>query len=165
MILEGAPVLKSLTCLLAVATFAALPASARSLVAEQIIERVVQEKSANGKVTEKLELAERVAPGETLVYSLNFENKGPEAASDLVLVVPVPSEVTYVEKSASTGKMSVDFSADGGKTFAARDALKVRADGQMRAATADEITHIRWKFVEPIAPKQTGSLKFRATLD
>ncbi|MEZ5997335.1 MAG: hypothetical protein R3B98_01405 [Hyphomonas sp.] len=140
------------------------PSFAAGLSAEQVIERLIVTESEDGSTEVELVPADTVVPGEELVYSLNFRNDGEVAAENVVLTVPVPSEVSYVENSASAGGAVVAFSADGGKSFAPRGDLKVSIDGEQRAALAGEITHVRWTFRKKIDPGSAGSLTFHAIL-
>jgi uncharacterized repeat protein (TIGR01451 family) len=114
-------------------------------------------------VVRKLAPAERVTPGETVVYTLNYANKGAEAVSDIVLVMPVPREVSFVEGS-TTGDGSVAFSADGGASYVARGRLTVTENGETRPARGDEITHVRWTMTEPAAAGASGAVSFRAVV-
>ena len=82
-------------------------------------------------------------------YTLNYRNEGDSPASGVDLVGPVPSGTVYLDKTASNIEgLETRFSIDGGKTFHAAPVMYevVRKDGtvEMRAATPDMITHIRW---------------------
>ena len=97
-------------------------------------------------------------------YSLAYTNRGNEAADAVSLVMPVPGAVTYIETSATGPADALTFSADGGKSFAARTALKVLDGDQERFATSADITHIKWAFSDPIAPSASGIVSFHAVL-
>jgi len=57
-------------------------------------------------------------------------------------------------------------SVDGGATFGALVDLKIReADQTSRPATAADVTHVRWRFQQPLAPGATGAVAFAARLD
>jgi len=140
------------------------PSFAAGLSAEQVIERMIVTESEDGSTEVELVPAETVTPGDELVYSLNFRNDGVESAENVVLTVPVPPEVNYVENSASTDDAVVAFSADGGKSFSPRGDLEVVVDGEKRAALAGEITHVRWTFRDKINPGSSGTLEFHAVL-
>lgn len=134
------------------------------MTAKQKVERVVVEEAADGTVNVKLLPAETVVPGEKLAYTLEWSNDGESAAENVVLNVPVPREVSYIEGSATATGVSVTFSADGGTTFAARDALTVERDGNVLPAAAEDITDIRWTFTDVVEKNSTGSLVFKALL-
>ena len=149
---------------LAALTALAPSAMADGLVATQSVERVIVEKSADGKETVRFGPADRVAPGDEVFYNLDFANESDEAATNVKLVMPVPSEVAYVENSATGEGADIAFSIDGGKTFSQRGALKVTIDGEERLAKADQITHIRWSYADDIAPGAKGGVGYLAVL-
>lgn len=143
--------------------FAALPAMA-AMTAKQVVEKEVVVRAANGAETVKRQPADKVTPGETVIYSIKYRNDAGEAASDIVLVMPVPKEVAYVEGSVSGDDTSVAFSADGGKTYVARGRLTVEEGGSTRPARGDEITHIRWTLAAPVPAKGEGEVSYKAIL-
>lgn len=150
---------------LAIAGTSSLTAFANGLTAEQTVERVTVSINANGNEVRTYAVAEEAAPGDEVRYSLTYTNSGDTAAEAVSLVMPVPSEVTYIETSAAAAGKALTFSADGGTTFAPRAALMTSTGDQLRPATSDEITHIKWTFAEPIAPSATGSVSFSAVLN
>ena len=147
---------------LVVAT-SAIPASA--LEAEQRVLKEVVVKQADGTEKKSYVPADLVTPGSTVVYALIFRNDQPAPADDIVLVMPVPAEVAYIEGSATNRLAIADFSADGGTSFAPRQSLSVTdANGQVRSAGSDDITHVRWTVANAIQPGETGQLWFRGIL-
>nr|WP_070961059.1 DUF11 domain-containing protein [Hyphomonas sp. Mor2] len=149
---------------LAVVGTSSLSAFANGLTAEQVVERAEVSLDAGGNEIRTYTLAEDVAPGDEVRYTLTYENLGDTAAEDVSLVMPVPSEVTYIEATATGAGNEPLFSADGGNTFAPRTALMSVASDQQRLATSEEITHIKWAFAEPIAPASNGTISFSAVL-
>ncbi len=148
---------------IALLQFAAIPAMA-AMTARQVVEKEVVIRAENGAETVKREPADKVTPGETVIYSIRYKNDSGEGASDIVLVMPVPKEVSYVEGSVSGDDTSVAFSADGGKTYVARGRLTVEEGGEERPARGDEITHIRWTLSQPVPPKGEGEVSYKAIL-
>lgn len=139
--------------------------TAMALTATQSVQREVIVQHADGTETLKLESADIVTPGEKIVYSLHYHNDQVEAANNIVLVMPVPSEVTYQEGSAESSGVRTAYSTDGGKTYMRRDGLTVQLeDGTMGTASAGDITHIRWHVGEAIAPDAGGVLSFKGQL-
>jgi len=121
--------------------------------------------SSPGKQTVKRVPADKVTPGETVVYSIRYKNEADAPAGDIVLVMPVPKEVAYVEGSvAAADGANVSFSADGGATYVARGRLTVVEGGETRPARGDEITHIKWTLTAPVAPKAEGEVSYKAVL-
>lgn len=139
---------------------AATPALAQSanpvqLNSDVLVERTVTE---NGQTRVLLEEPTAVTPGDTLVFVLRYENTGRQAATNFVVTNPLPQAVRYT----GTIDAGASVSIDGGRTWGMLNELRVReADGSTRAARADEVTHIRWAFAQPIAAGQSGRLMFR----
>ncbi len=154
------------TALVAVSaiTLFAMPAFSKGLIAEQSVMKVVEVASPEGEVETELVAAEVVAPGETVQYGLTYLNEGAEPVEDMVLTMPVPDSLRYIESSAEAPGTSVTYSVDGGISFARRGELKIEVDGEAVSATAGDITHVRWTFVEPVANGEEGSVSFQAIL-
>lgn len=152
-----------LLALSAAAAFSA-PAFATGLSASQTVERIVKTEAPDGTISVTLEPATEVIPGEELVYSINFTNDSNADADNIVLTMPVPAEVSYIENSATSTGTSVAFSVDGGQSFAPRGDLKVSVAGEERDALSEEITHIRWALTEAVGAGQSGKLVYRAVL-
>ena len=132
-----------------------------------VAEVEVLQKNKKGK--EELKRVEaskvNVAPGDTVIFSVHYVNRGDKPAADVVISNPVPRHMAYVEKSAEGAGARIVFSVDGGKTYARADKLKVKgADGKARRAKASEYTHIRWILQKPIVEGGKGSVSFRATV-
>lgn len=157
-------VLKTLTIVGALAgTFGMT--SAFALNASQIVEREVKVHNADGTVSLTREKADMVTPGDKVVYSLNYHNDDANPASNIVLVMPVPTQVAYFEGSAELDGTIANYSADGGQTYAARHVLQVKqSDGLTRMAESADITHIRWQVQNPVAPGAHGVLSFKGQL-
>ena len=150
---------------LLMSAFAGLTAQAEGVVASQTIEKVVEvSENSDGSLELTYAPADRVAPGETLVYTLNFENTGTESADNIVLTLPFEKAVTYVEGSAIDPKARVEFSADGGKSFVSRSELSVAENGNVRPAVAADVTHVRWTLLDAVGPGESGSVKLQAVL-
>ena len=82
-----------------------------------------------------------VIPGERVVYTLSYTNDDAAPATDLILTMPVPSEIKYMDGSATLDGARVVYSADDGKTFASRTGLRVIGlDGNSRTALSEDIT-------------------------
>lgn len=141
----------------------ALPVSA--LTATQIVEKEVVIQNADGSSQTMRAPAEKVIPGERIVYTLRYVNDGAEAATDLVMTMPIPKEVTFIDGSAQRDGAETVYSVDGGATFAPRDTLAVSGfEGATRAASAEDITHVRWTVTGPVQSAEAGELVFKGTL-
>lgn len=141
-----------------------LPAMANGMTAEQIVEVAVISVDETGAESVRYEAASEIAPGDEVRYRLDYANDGTEAAENVSLVMPVPTEITLIEGSVVAGPALVTYSADAGVSFASRDALEVIEGDETRPATASDITHVRWVFATPIAAGEAGSISFSGVL-
>ena len=97
--------------------------SASALSATQKVEKEITIQQADGTSVTKRVDASEVTPGEKIVYTVAYTNDSAEAATDLVLAMPVPSDVRFLEGSANRSGAVVRYSADGGKTFVERETI------------------------------------------
>jgi uncharacterized repeat protein (TIGR01451 family) len=137
-----------------------------SVVIQTLAEVEVKVKGDDGKETLQRQPAKKVPPGVAVIYTVRAENQGAKPADDVVVTDPIPEHMDYVDGSATTTGTKLTFSADGGKTWAPYGQVKVTGkDGVTRTATAEEMTHIRWKFEKPLAPGESRSVEFRARVE
>lgn len=134
----------------------------------QTAEVEVITKDAKGKETLKLTPADKVIPGDTIVYTITATNTGKEAASAVVINNAISEHNMYLNGSAGSvaiGKnTTITFSADGGKNFAAADQLTVTENGVARPASPEEYTNIRWQLNFDLAPGKSTKVFFKALL-
>lgn len=154
----------SLSALAAALLGAAVPASADVLLSAGTVEKVVSMEYEDGSTETEYVPAEEVTPGEELAYVVSFRNESAESENGVVMTVPVPDDMVYVEDSVIAYDAAVDFSVDGGKSFAPREGLLVEEGESTRKASAREITHVRWTFAR-VTPGEEGMLAFRAVLN
>lgn len=158
--------MRTLIFLTAVAAFAAAPLTTQALTAAQTVQKEVTVVGADGTPQRVLESADKVVPGERIVYTLNYTNDEAEAASDIVLTMPIPKEVTFVEGSADARNATVTYSADNGQSFGSRQSVMLLdGAGNVRAASAADLTHVRWTITNPVAAGTSGQLAFSADLN
>jgi len=104
-----------------------------------------------------------VVPGDVVIFTTTFSNKGGSPAERVAVKNPVPSNMTYVDKSAGGEGTKIEFSADNGKSYGAPETLMITdAQGKTRRALAADYTHIRWLVTKPLAPGGKGSVSFKA---
>ncbi len=109
--------------------------------------------------------ATKVIPGTEVIYTISYTNVGNQPADNIVITDPIPEHMLYVGGSARGTDTAITYSADGGKTFASANKLKVKnADGSVRLAQSADYTHIRWALNEALKPEHTGQVEFRARL-
>lgn len=151
-----------LTTLCAATASAASPMSVTTTVQKEIVVR-----DAKGVIVKtNLVPADKVVPGDTVVYTYHLENTGKIPSEHIVLVAPIPTELKYVNNSAKVKAAAITYSIDKGKTFAEPDKLVVvEADGKRRPAGPDDYTHIRWLLTESLTGGASRDVAFRAVLE
>ncbi|MBB6097816.1 hypothetical protein HNR42_001239 [Deinobacterium chartae] len=156
---------------------AALAAAPLQLTLERSVVRSVSE---GERTVERLEAAPKTAePGDLLEERLRVVNTTQGTLSNVRLDLPLPTAevagnntrlATYLAGTATpaTHRWTLEFSYNGGKTFAAEPLYKtitVLEGGknvQKRVKVApEEYTHARWT-VKSIAPKETLIFGLRA---
>jgi uncharacterized repeat protein (TIGR01451 family) len=109
--------------------------------------------------------ADKVVPGDEVIYTISFVNHGTEPASDVVITNPIPEHMVFTKVEDSPRAATVSLSADGGERYdAPRNLTVTDAKGQPRPAQASDFTHVRWILQEPLEPGAAGSVSFRAQL-
>jgi len=121
--------------------------------------------NATGEEETRLVQAERVVPGEKVIYTITFTNISDESADDVVITNPIAEDLVYVDGSASGADMDIQFSTDAGTTFAAAADLTVTENGETRAATVEDFTHVRWVMRNDLAAGAQGTARFAAILE
>ena len=91
------------------------------------VELEVVKTNEQGEKVTSLIPAEKVLPGETVVYTNTVTNTGKEPAADIVINNPVPEHTTYMAGSAF-GDAEIVFSADGGENFAPEGEVTIVGD-------------------------------------
>jgi uncharacterized repeat protein (TIGR01451 family) len=148
-----------LTLLLAVAAGAQVPASPLAI---RSIAEVESRSHTAGRESLKLIPADRVVPGDRVIYTLEVRNTGP-ALDTPVVTHPVPEHMRYVADSAVGPGAEVTYSVDGGRSFERAENLKVPgADGRLRRAVAADYTDIRWQFKNTLKANSVAFVRFRA---
>jgi uncharacterized repeat protein (TIGR01451 family) len=152
--------MKFLFALLAlIAPIAANAANEVSLTSSVFVEKTVPQ--ADGRARLVLEEPKIVVPGDKLVFVLNYRNQGAKPATDFVVTNPMPGAVAY----QGTPDAGAIVSVDGGKSWGPMASLKVRkADGTVRAAYPEDVTHVRWAMKAPIPVGAAGKLSFRGVV-
>jgi uncharacterized repeat protein (TIGR01451 family) len=123
-------------------------------------------KGADGKVVKQRVIAQKAIPGTEVIYTSTFRNIGRKPAGNVAIVNPVPANTTLVAGSASGENTEISFSADGGKSWASADKVRVTgADGKPRPAGISEFTHIRWAWRGELPAGKQGAVAFRVTVN
>lgn len=97
-----------------------------------------------------------MSPGPVIMaerlYTLRFRYEGLEPAAGLRIVHEVPGNVRYVAGSATGPGAEISYSVDGGRSFAAPEAL----------SSPTNYTHIRWILPGAHPPGTAGLVSYRA---
>jgi len=116
-----------------------------------------------GRDIVKLIPADRVVPGDRVLYTLEVRNSSAAAVDAPVVVHPVPEHMRYVAGTAVGPGAEVTYSVDGGHTFDRAENLTVPgADGNLRPAVAADYTHIRWQLKNSLKANSMAFVRFRA---
>ena len=137
-----------------------MTAQAKVTISSQSYQKVVKNKKA------KWVQATKVVPGSVIRYINTLQNKGKEAAENLVVVNAVPEHMEYVKGTAvCQSKCNVTYSVDGGKTFAKSKKLfvKDKKTKKKRRANASEYTTIKWVVAKLNGAKKT-TVEYKAKL-
>ena len=144
----------------------AIAQEADQLEVQTIVQKEVVSTNDAGESETKLVEATTVVPGERVVYTTTVRNVGSEPAENVVITNPIASELTYENGSAFGAGMAIEFSVDGGTTWASPDELTVVGeDGTARAATEEDYTHVRWVMQNDLAAGAQMMARFSAVLD
>lgn len=112
----------------------------------------------NGKKLTQVVPATKFAPGDTIVYTITYTNKGTEPAVNAIVDDPVPRGTTYVGGSATGAGAEITFSIDGGKTFKKPSEL---TGGDKKPVPPEKYTAIRWT-IPQIPAGGSGKVSFKA---
>lgn len=130
------------------------------------VEKLEVREGAAGVEVRRWIPADRLNAGDEIHYTVRVRNGGEQPVDSIVVTKRLPFGVKYLRNSAAGPAAEVQFSIDGGRTFATPDAL-TRAAGDSRKkprrALEGEYTHVRWVLSKPLRPSSTALLRFRAT--
>lgn len=101
-----------------------------------------------------------VVPGDRLRFVTRYRNAAAVAAQNFVITNVVPVGVVL----AGDAPVALDLSVDGGKSWGRlSDRTVPDGRGGRRAATAADVTHVRWKMAT-IAPGASGAVDYPAVV-
>ncbi|MDF3029752.1 MAG: conserved repeat domain [Moraxellaceae bacterium] len=147
------------------AALLALPAAAQAadleLKTEAFQDIVV--KGKDGKTEKQRKTVTSAVPGSEIIYVITYRNNGKKPAEKVIVNNPVPAGLAYQAGSAQGNGARAEVSVDGGKTFGALEAQRVKdAKGVARAAKGSDVTHVRWTVLAPVPAGQGGTVTYRA---
>ena len=116
-----------------------------------------------GREVKKIVPAKEVEPGQALIFTLNYSNKGDEKATNVVIKNPIPKDTIYIPGSA-TGDSPM-FSIDDGMVFKSPSLLTYEItdlNGKTikKVASPEQYTDIRWTIPE-LSAGASGQVSFR----
>ena len=136
------------------------------IVLKSIIQKEIVVQGDDGEEETRLVEAGNAIPGDELIVTVTYTNRGDEPAENIILVNPVPEHTVYISGSAAGENTTITFSVDGGGTFDSPANLTLLGeDGLRRTARAEEYTHIRWVLNGLLAPGNSGDVLFRVRLE
>ena len=94
-------------------------------------------------------------PGDVIRYTLVFTNVQSTAVKNVQFVDPIPQGLVYVLGSAGAGEPThIEYSIDGGKTYATEPRVVLVQDGKKveKPAPREMYTHVRWTVLSSVAP-------------
>lgn len=113
----------------------------------------------------KLVPADRVVPGDRVIYTLEARNTAAAALDAPIITFPVPEHMRYVANSAVGPGAEVSYSVDGGHHFdSALNLTLAGPAGRTRHATVADYTHIRWQLKHGLKPNSVAFVRFRAVV-
>ncbi|MGB5104121.1 MAG: hypothetical protein WBO04_12520 [Steroidobacteraceae bacterium] len=121
------------------------------LTTEIVVEKFEMETGPDGRERRRFVRASRLDAGDEVHYTIRVHNPGKEPVLDIVVTKRLPFGLGYIPGSAVGPACDVEFSTDGGTTF---------APASRKPAS---YSHVRWILRRPLAPGATALLRFRAT--
>ena len=154
-------------CMVALAAAAAGQDAADAVHDDKIsvkaIAEVAVKSSEGGRETLHLEPADRVVPGDEVIYTLEIRNTTAMVRPPPTVDYPIPEHMRYIADSAVGAGAVVSYSIDGGRTFARPEELFVTGeDDKKRPAAAEDYTHIRWRLKHILKGNSVAYARFRA---
>ncbi len=135
------------------------------VTAKSEVEVVITTKDGEKKVIRKNADEAKVVPGDTVIFSVVFENTGKEEATGVVINNPVPEHMVYIADSAEGKNTTITFSVDKGKNFKLPKDLRVKNKrGKEVGAKPEHYTNIRWTLDNALPSSKKGTVTFRALL-
>lgn len=127
-----------------------------ALDTQTYVERVTTD--INGRARRILAPADRIAPGDSLVFVVAWRNDSQRAVRGGALTNSVPDSIRI-----DPADRAMEVSIDGGQRWGRLDRLWLPTPlGGSRRATAEDVTHVRWPVPTTIAPGQSGRISYRA---
>ena len=156
--------LRALGLLIAIGVVATAAAqNSKDPIAVKAIAEVERATHEHGRDSNKLVAAERVVSGDAVIYTLEIRNTAAATVPPPTVTYPVPEHMIYTADSAVGPINQITYSVDGGLNFDVPEILKIaEPNGEARAATAADYTHIRWQLKNALKGNSVAFVRFRA---
>lgn len=148
---------------LAVFSFAAFAEQGPIKFTNTVMKEVIEKNNKGEKVIRYVEPVIAI-PGNTMMYTITFENIGDKPVSNIVVNDPLPNNSKYLVGTATGRHTTITYSVDG-KYFAVPEKIKIKdKDGKLKIASADKYTHIRWVYKKDLTPGEIGKVTFKTKI-
>jgi uncharacterized repeat protein (TIGR01451 family) len=153
-----------------VLSFALLVPFAAARAAEGVVSQLSALKQAvrtdpDGRPVQEYVPFSKVVPGDVLLCTVEYTNKGDAAAGHVIVTLPVPPEMSLVAGSEAHETAEALYSVDGGQTYGPLSTLSVQEpDGTSRPARFSDVNAVRWTLIDDLAPGTSGKLSYLATI-
>ena len=157
---------RAVMAMLLFAASAAVQAQNHNCIELQTLAQTEQQYTdEQGKAAKRLIAADKIVPGDEVIWTITAKNVCDTAAENIVIANPVPEHMSYVANSAMGVGTAITYSLDA-QQFAPIGELTVAADdGSQRPARAEEIRAIRWTYTAPFPKGATAFVRYRATVN
>jgi uncharacterized repeat protein (TIGR01451 family) len=126
------------------------------------VERVSTD--VNGRARRTLAAANRLAPGDRLVFIVNYRNQGSAPVNGFTVTNPVPTHIRIAPAQFAAPSDGMQVSVDGGAHWGRLADFSLPTPlGGTRRATPEDVTHVRWT-LRAIAPGDGGRIAWRAVV-
>lgn len=140
-------------------------AAASGIELTTVAETEIKVVDAAGREQIERVAATKIVPGDEVIYTVHFTNRGSEATADVVITNPVPTHMLVRQIDTGQHGAQIAVSVDGGHRYGSPQQLTItEPDGRTRPVEPSDYTHVRWTLVAPLAPGEKGSVSFRAQL-
>lgn len=128
-----------------------------------VMKEVIEKNKEGEKVIRYVEPATAI-PGNTMMYTITFENIGDKPVSKIVVNDPLPNNSRYLAGTAAGKHTEITYSVDG-KYFDVPEKIKIKdKDGKPKVASAGKYTHIRWVYKKDLMPGEVGKVTFKTKI-
>ena len=107
-------------------------------------------------------------PGDVIRYRLTFTNLRSDSVRNVQFTDPLPGGLHYVAESATADRedVTIEFSIDGGRSWAAQPMLEETVEGRKvrRPAPATLYTNVRWSVRGWLPPNTQVTAEMKAQL-